>query len=107
MMKKSILKMRHLAGEWLRNDEEMSADSLPIHTLSGISKSRQMASELFDCGFTEQAHSLLRLGRAYETLAGYYARLLVDNGFCETIEASLGDANRWLNPKRRLTGSDK
>jgi hypothetical protein len=66
-----------------------------------------MIDRLFELKLPEQANAMRQLGRAYEILATHYAKLLVDNGFCETMESSLNDADRWLKPSLRPTGSDE
>ncbi|WP_429037725.1 hypothetical protein [Aeromonas media] len=98
--------MDELADGWLDNDIEKGRDA-SVARIRGITINEPMIDRLFESNLPEQANAMRQLGRAYEILATHYAKLLVDNGFCETMESSLDDADRWLNPKRRPTGSDE
>lgn len=98
--------MYELADGWLDNDVEKSRDA-SIARIRGITINEPIIDRLFEGNLPEQANAMRQLGRAYEILATHYAKLLVDNGFCGTMEASLDDADRWLNPKLRPTDCDK
>lgn len=98
--------MYELADGWLDNDVEKSRDA-SIARIRGITINEPMIDRLFELKLPKQANAMRQLGRAYEILATHYAKLLVDNGFCETMESSLNDADRWLKPSLRPTGSDE